>query len=71
MRRRDMALVFALSATSWRCPKVAASASPGGFGGLPDVEERRKLFELLPAEQNLGMTVPALTSTNGACCGIC
>ncbi len=30
-----------------------------GFGALPDVEEHRKVFELLPAERELGM---ALTS---------
>jgi 5-methyltetrahydrofolate--homocysteine methyltransferase len=28
-----------------------------GFGALPDVEEHRKVFELLPAETGLGMTL--------------
>ncbi len=28
-----------------------------GFGALPDVEEHRKVFELLPAEKDLGMTL--------------
>ena len=28
-----------------------------GFGALPDVGEHRKVFDLLPAEKNLGMTL--------------
>jgi 5-methyltetrahydrofolate--homocysteine methyltransferase len=28
-----------------------------GFGALPDVEEHRKVFDLLPAEKDLGMTL--------------
>jgi 5-methyltetrahydrofolate--homocysteine methyltransferase len=28
-----------------------------GFGALPDVEEHRKVFELLPAERELGMSL--------------
>jgi len=28
-----------------------------GFGALPDVEEHRKVFQLLPAERDLGMTL--------------
>ena len=28
-----------------------------GFGALPDVEEHRKVFQLLPAERELGMTL--------------
>ena len=28
-----------------------------GFGALPDVEEHRKVFELLPAERDLGMSL--------------
>jgi hypothetical protein len=28
-----------------------------GFGALPDVEEHRKVFDLLPAEKDLGMSL--------------
>jgi 5-methyltetrahydrofolate--homocysteine methyltransferase len=28
-----------------------------GFGALPDVEEHRKVFQLLPAERDLGMSL--------------
>jgi 5-methyltetrahydrofolate--homocysteine methyltransferase len=28
-----------------------------GFGALPDVEEHRKVFELLPARRDLGMSL--------------
>jgi 5-methyltetrahydrofolate--homocysteine methyltransferase len=28
-----------------------------GYGALPDVEEHRKVFDLLPAERDLGMSL--------------
>jgi len=50
-------LVFARIREELALPEGRGVRFAWGFGALPDVEEHRKLFELLPAEQDLGMTL--------------
>jgi 5-methyltetrahydrofolate--homocysteine methyltransferase len=50
-------LVFARIREELALPEGRGVRFAWGFGALPDVEEHRKVFELLPAEQNLGMTL--------------
>jgi 5-methyltetrahydrofolate--homocysteine methyltransferase len=51
------ALLFSRMREELRLPQDRGVRFAWGFGALPDVEEHRKVFELLPAEKDLGMTL--------------
>jgi 5-methyltetrahydrofolate--homocysteine methyltransferase len=50
-------LLFTRMRDELRLPQGRGVRFAWGFGALPDVEEHRKVFELLPAEMDLGMTL--------------
>ena len=50
-------LLFGRIRDELRLPDGRGVRFAWGFGALPDVEEHRKVFELLPAERDLGMTL--------------
>ena len=49
----------AISGANWVIPEGQGKRYSWGYPAVPDLEDHRKVFDLLPAEKELGMSLTA------------